>query len=957
MIKYIDYIYGDSNSSVLELVHPGALVKTAEYSSEIVEFIKRLLPKDGVTYALMNALSAGEYYGSNRNGDYFPEDALIKHHHTFQEMGHVYEHHVNKDPARAYGTVPFSFYNPSMHRVELIVEIENNKARPIIDRLEKGELPAVSMGTRVPYDVCLSTETLLYNENGLGTLAEIEVGDKVFTHTGTLETVEATSERVLSSYIKISIFGDYYKLSGSHEHPMQIVRKEQFVEGTKNVIRRSSLKDEPLLEWAKLDSLRVGDYLVFKKTIESGNDISTAMARILGYYLSEGFIIKQGTRRDKKGPIKNMGVGFSFNINEKETFVKDLTNCLDEEEFSYKLYENIEKHELRVSVYSKELASIMLELGQEYSKTKSIHPKIFSMSNDIKFHVLGSAINGDGSQDHNSHCGTIRYNSVSESLARGIRRLCFELGIPASINKRKQKTSFGEPVMYTVHIPSSSSELLSEYSEKIITYNTRGGSRIFAFADFMLIPITGVKEIDDFLLVKNLQVKNDESYQVLDYVSHNCSICGHKAKTRAEYCEHLLNSMNRVLADGKKVYAINLEPKFFDISFVTIPADRTAGVISRILLESNKKANYTCDTIPMNTLLEKTAAWETVASINKEVTGKIEAASEDPKKLIISSQKRLSQEQVEKLSEYPMEDVLSTLSALRIMPMRDDFQKLALYNLGYKKEADDLEKEGFVFDIEENEPGIDLKNVSIENYNEKIALILGNDIMHMANTKPLIISRILVKEALYNEGQQNIYVNPARLYTGKTIEPPLLKKILVGQKEEPLMSPVRNPALALGALGALYVGLAKYQNAPNMGQFKSIILKYPWIAPIFLATIGGLLSTNAQEAHYKNSPLFAQQFSKTASALDKYLRNIIIAVPPSYYFSYKAEEKARRGEPITGVENFIRKHPLLVGVASGIGGTKLLGRVTPQLTKVSSVVARLDNESLDVLFNELTKED
>lgn len=589
MIKYIDYIYGDSNSSVLELVHPGALVKTASYSSEVVDFINKIVPKSGITYALINALSAGEYYSSNRNGDYFPEDSLIKHHNTFQSMGHVFQHHVNKDPMRAYGVVPFSYYHPSMHRVELIVEIENDKAGPIIDRLEKGELPAVSMGCRVPYDIC--------------------------------------------------------------------------------------------------------------------------------------------------------------------------------------------------------------------------------------------------------------------------------------------------------------------------------------------------------------------------------SICGHKAKTRAEYCEHLLNSMNRVLADGKKVYAINLEPKFFDISFVTIPADRTAGVISRILLESNKKANYTCDTIPMNTLLEKTAAWETVASINKEVTGKIEAASEDPKKLIISSQKRLSQEQVEKLSEYPMEDVLSTLSALRIMPMRDDFQKLALYNLGYKKEADDLEKEGFVFDIEENEPGIDLKNVSIENYNEKIALILGNDIMHMANTKPLIISRILVKEALYNEGQQNIYVNPARLYTGKTIEPPLLKKILVGQKEEPLMSPVRNPALALGALGALYVGLAKYQNAPNMGQFKSIILKYPWIAPIFLATIGGLLSTNAQEAHYKNSPLFAQQFSKTASALDRYLRNIIIAVPPSYYFSYKAEEKARRGEPITGVENFIRKHPLLVGVASGIGGTKLLDKVTPQLTKVSSVVARLDNESLDVLFNELTKED
>lgn len=585
MIKYIDYIYGDSSSSVLELVHPGSMVKTAEYSPEIVEFIKKLLPKDGITYALINALSSGEYYGSNRNGDYFPEDSLIKYHDTFQSMGHVYQHHVNKDPMRAYGTVPFSFFNPKMHRVELIIEVSNDKAMPIIERLDKGDLPAVSMGCKVPYDVC--------------------------------------------------------------------------------------------------------------------------------------------------------------------------------------------------------------------------------------------------------------------------------------------------------------------------------------------------------------------------------SICGNRAKTRIEYCEHLREKMNVTMSDGRKAYAINLEPKFFDISFVTIPAERTAGVISKILLDSNKKASYNCETIKVDTLLEKTAAMESMASINKEITGKIETASEDPKKLIISSQKRLSQDQIEKLSSYPMEEVLSTMLALRIMPVREDFQKLSLYNLGYKEEADLLEKEGMVFDVDPEVKPVDLLNVSIGNFNEKIAMVLGDDIIEMANTKPLIISRILVKHAMYNEGQQNPYLNPARSYTGKTVEPSLFRKIFFGQKEEPTMSPTRNPALAMGTLGALYSGLIRLQNVPNPGQFKSFILKFPWIAPLFLATVGSVMSMDAQEAHYRNSPLYAEQFTKTAAALDKYLRNIIIAVPASYYFSYKAEEKARRGVPITGIENFVRKHPLLVSYAAGIGATKL----TSNLTKVSSVVSRLDNESLDSIYNQLIKED
>lgn len=593
MIKYIDYIYGDNNSSVLSLVHPNSLIKTAGYSEELINFIKTLVPKEDITYALVNALSAGEYYGSNRNGDYFPEDALIKQHGTFTTMGHVYQHHVNKDPLRSYGKPVFSFYNPGMHRVELIVELVNQKAKHIIDALDKGELPAVSMGCKVPFDVC--------------------------------------------------------------------------------------------------------------------------------------------------------------------------------------------------------------------------------------------------------------------------------------------------------------------------------------------------------------------------------SICGNKAKTRADYCDHLREKMNSVLMDGRRVYAINLEPKFFDISFVTIPADRTAGVISKILLESNKKAEYRDNNIKTAELLEKRASFETMAEIKKNISGKIEAVSEDPKHLIVNSQKRLSQEQVEKLSEYPMEDVLSTMLALRIMPVRQDFQKLALYNLGYKEAADMLDKEGAVFSVNPDANTIELPNVSIENFNEKIAVeVLGNDIEKMANTKPLIISRILTKYALFNEGQQNVFVNPAREFTGEQLEPSLFHKVFFGHKQEPVKSPIRNPALAMGALGALYMGYVSLQNSvmqpSNMGQFKTFLLKYPWLAPVFLAAAGGTVFKGMQEAHYRTSPIFSNNLTKTAG-LDKWIRNIIIAVPPSYYYSYRAEEKARRGEPITGIENFVRKHPLLTSYAAGIGATKLLSKVASNTIKVSSVISRLDNESLDVIYNQLIKED
>ena len=51
-----------------------------------------------------------------------------------------------------------------------------------------------------------------------------------------------------------------------------------------------------------------------------------------------------------------------------------------------------------------------------------------------------------------------------------------------------------------------------------------------------------------------------------------CSICKSKHKTLLQYCPHLRNQMHQTLPDGRKVYAENLFPRFFDISKVTRPA-------------------------------------------------------------------------------------------------------------------------------------------------------------------------------------------------------------------------------------------------------------------------------------------------------------------------------------------------------------------------------------------------
>lgn len=132
----------------------GGLTKEAA-AAEIDDFVKAIKPREGFFHLHINAMGAGEWYGSNRNGDYFPESQLIKWHKTFETSpAHVFRHHVNKDPAIAIGKVIFSYYNPRMHRVELVAEVDKTKASAEYSRIMAGDFPMTSMACHTPFDVC-----------------------------------------------------------------------------------------------------------------------------------------------------------------------------------------------------------------------------------------------------------------------------------------------------------------------------------------------------------------------------------------------------------------------------------------------------------------------------------------------------------------------------------------------------------------------------------------------------------------------------------------------------------------------------------------------------------------------------------------------------------------------------------------------------------------------------------
>lgn len=188
MIK-ISFFRGQTENgpSVIPLFGPADPVfeKTAAPSllPEVARYIASLRPRNDAQYSLVNALGAGEYWGSNVNGDHFPEAALV---HSPDDWTGVpaydrakakewaygfptfyqakpFLHHRNKDfPPHNhpfYGEVELAAWNPVMKRVELVTRVDKKLCElgnglAIWDKLKAGDFPDVSMGAKVPFDTC-----------------------------------------------------------------------------------------------------------------------------------------------------------------------------------------------------------------------------------------------------------------------------------------------------------------------------------------------------------------------------------------------------------------------------------------------------------------------------------------------------------------------------------------------------------------------------------------------------------------------------------------------------------------------------------------------------------------------------------------------------------------------------------------------------------------------------------
>jgi hypothetical protein len=155
---------------------------------DLAAFIEQLKPDPRFAYVHALAMTAGDKYGPNLNGDIFSEEELtglqtqaeadkntsqlrgicVPRYKTF-ETARFFRRHDNRPSSPFYGDIPIAAWNAPMRRVELIIRIAKQdipdlgmtSGSDIIIKLDKRGYLTVSMGTRILYERC----TICGNEN------------------------------------------------------------------------------------------------------------------------------------------------------------------------------------------------------------------------------------------------------------------------------------------------------------------------------------------------------------------------------------------------------------------------------------------------------------------------------------------------------------------------------------------------------------------------------------------------------------------------------------------------------------------------------------------------------------------------------------------------------------------------------------------------------------------------
>ena len=336
-------------------------------------------------------------------------------------------------------------------------------------------------------------------------------GDTVITSTGDAAVVAETyKNKYLGPIIDIIPFvSPYNGFSATFNHPVLAIKREGLsnTESYRNRCKLLKIDKEELCSAnpAYIDAkyLEKGDYLIFNvnREVKDSPLFDRDTMRLLGYYLSEGYIIAGGN-----------AVAFAFNKNEKQT-IKDLKSLL------FKSTGKMPKDRIRDSVCevyicSRKLASFLKSHCGSLAGKKVLSKDVMLLSYSKQKEMLKTYLIGDGNfyRRRVNDSFTFRASTTSPRLVVQLQEILARGGIFSSIKRILKKENY-------INGRRIKPSIMYNISFKL----ERKHQFVHSSKNYFLIPIRDIVRKNYEGNVYNFQVKGtDNSYLVRGFAVHNC---------------------------------------------------------------------------------------------------------------------------------------------------------------------------------------------------------------------------------------------------------------------------------------------------------------------------------------------------------------------------------------------------------------------------------------------------
>ncbi len=273
----------------------------------------------------------------------------------------------------------------------------------------------------------------------------------------------------------------------------------------------------PIMRESKLFNIEIYDYNPATNSFDliEKKEINKNIMRLFGYFLAEGSYFRR-----EDGVFK--GIQFSFNINEQDTYAKEVKELL-EKEFQAKvnIILNVNGNTCLVMAHGRKLAELFYKHCGQYSKNKIISQDIMDCPSELQIELVKTIINGDG---HIDKRGNACLTTASEQLANQIVELLKRCNIMSTLHREERNTGFagkiGHSLCWKVIIQNNEIQKLNIDVPNVSKFNS---NRRFIWNNYIVLDIESIEKEFYKGKVYNLTITPEHSYIANDVAVANCN--------------------------------------------------------------------------------------------------------------------------------------------------------------------------------------------------------------------------------------------------------------------------------------------------------------------------------------------------------------------------------------------------------------------------------------------------